>query len=51
MFDASTGEHIYLSTACLHDLHDRCRLVCKFCATECLCMCHRPKENHRVRYA
>lgn len=32
-------EHDYLSTACLHGLHDRCRLRCKFCYTECECTC------------
>ena len=33
-------EHDYLSTACHHDLHDRCRKECKFCATPCKCPCH-----------
>lgn len=33
--------HGYLSTACAHGLHDRCRLRCKFCAEPCLCLCHR----------
>lgn len=32
--------HNYLSTACLHSLHDRCILTCKFCASPCLCTCH-----------
>jgi hypothetical protein len=32
--------HGYLSTACIHDQHDNCRLVCKFCHTVCLCKCH-----------
>jgi hypothetical protein len=40
MFDAATGEHIYLSTACLHELHGRCRRTCKFCDTPCWCDCH-----------
>ena len=31
------GEHRYLSTACLHGLHDRCRKVCKFCGQPCVC--------------
>lgn len=44
--DASGGvgdplaRHAYLATACLHQLHDRCRLVCKFCNTPCNCPCH-----------
>lgn len=29
--------HAYVSTACLHGLHDRCRLVCKFCSAPCSC--------------
>lgn len=33
--------HHYLSTACFHDLHQRCRLTCKFCQVECECSCHR----------
>lgn len=33
-------EHGYLSTACEHELHDRCRLTCKFCSTACYCSCH-----------
>lgn len=37
--------HIYLSTACFHDLHDRCRLVCKFCDQPCLCLCHRTASS------
>jgi hypothetical protein len=32
--------HDYLSTACHHDLHDRCRQVCKFCDVGCRCDCH-----------
>ena len=37
--------HFYLSTACQHehenpDLHDRCRLTCKFCHTPCSCPRH-----------
>lgn len=33
-------EHGYFSTACEHDLHDRCRLKCKFCDAPCFCSCH-----------
>jgi hypothetical protein len=32
--------HFYLSTACVHELHDRCRLQCKFCEADCACGCH-----------
>ena len=32
--------HEYVSTACQHDLHDRCRKVCKFCPAPCGCTCH-----------
>lgn len=34
------ASHNYLSTACLHGLHDRCRENCKFCAAPCRCECH-----------
>jgi hypothetical protein len=27
----------YLSTACDHGLHDRCRISCKFCGSYCVC--------------
>ena len=36
----STVEHVYVSTACHHELHHRCREVCKFCPARCLCRCH-----------
>jgi hypothetical protein len=32
--------HVYTSTACHHDLHERCRRVCKFCDQPCGCACH-----------
>lgn len=35
--------HDYLSTACGHGLHDRCRLVCKYCPAKCRCECHETK--------
>lgn len=35
--------HVYISTACQHDLHPRCRRVCKFCDELCLCLCHYTK--------
>src|SRR5438105_1997448 len=36
----STNTHDYLSTACYHGLHERCRKTCKFCDTSCRCLCH-----------
>jgi hypothetical protein len=33
-------EHVYLSTACHHELHDECRKQCKFCEVDCVCDCH-----------
>lgn len=36
-----TREHDYVSTACQHRLHERCRQRCKYCDTRCLCVCHR----------
>lgn len=32
--------HKYISTACQHDLCDRCRKTCKFCNVRCICTCH-----------
>jgi hypothetical protein len=34
--------HDYTSTSCLHELHARCRLNCKFCQAGCACACHAP---------
>jgi hypothetical protein len=39
------GAHDYLSTACHHGLHARCRLTCKFCAEPCRCECHRERVS------
>lgn len=36
----AAGQHDYLSTACHHGQHDRCRKECKFCAVPCKCACH-----------
>lgn len=33
-------KHRYLSTACFHELHHRCRIRCKFCDVQCECECH-----------
>lgn len=30
----------YISTACYHELHDKCRKVCKFGKEACRCKCH-----------
>lgn len=47
----TTGDHVYLSTACWHarsdsnpDLHTACRNVCKYCPRPCGCDCH-PKAG------
>jgi hypothetical protein len=32
--------HRYVSTACQHEQHTGCRVVCKFCEQICLCHCH-----------
>lgn len=42
-FEAGTpAGHDYVSTACQHDLHARCRRVCKFCDVACRCDCGHP---------
>lgn len=33
--------HKYVSTYCVHDLHQDCRLSCKHCEAPCLCPCHK----------
>lgn len=46
------GQHIYLSTGCLHDDHAYCQAMtgmngskrpgeCKHCHARCICACHR----------
>lgn len=37
--------HFYLSTACKHTLHDRCRKTCKYCEAPCDCWCHALAED------
>lgn len=32
--------HAYCSTACLHQLHGKCRRTCKYCGEPCWCACH-----------
>lgn len=46
----STGEQVtylphYFSTSCLHDLHDQCKGVCKFCPEKCRCDCHKSEPG------
>lgn len=45
--DTMPDVHEYVSTACQHQLHERCRDVCKFCGANCRCVCHgdRPGFN------
>lgn len=38
--------HVYLSTYCLHGLHDDCKRSCKTCKSKCICTqdgCQCPK--------
>ena len=53
----AAGEHYYLSTACLHGVHDYCGSretfggkpkkphTCKFCDAQCICPCHFPPRE------
>lgn len=34
------GDHLYLSTYCLHGEHLACKAFCKICASPCVCSCH-----------
>jgi hypothetical protein len=57
MSDLPDGTHDYLSTACLHELHDYCQCdtrpdgqpkipgKCKFCDARCRCACHRLRSR------
>lgn len=47
MFQKEVDHHFYISTACHHGLHSRCRTICKFCQERCLCPCH-PKIPGRL---
>ena len=40
-----TKPHEYLSTACHHGIHSRCRGTCKFCSAQCKCPCHQKQEQ------
>lgn len=33
-------KHLYMSTACSHGRHTDCRVTCKFCREQCVCLCH-----------
>lgn len=37
--------HAYISTACQHGEHERCRRTCKFCPAECRCDCGHQSET------
>ena len=37
----STIPRHYISTACHHEQHEKCRLDCKFCDAPCRCTCHK----------
>lgn len=50
------GDHVYLSTGCLHGNHGYCQgkdgfvgpkmpAICKFCSAPCSCVCHAQKHN------
>lgn len=40
------GQHVYVSTACLHNEHEKCRISCKFCESRCVCPdCHGTPGN------
>ena len=41
--------HTYISTACQHARHKRCKVKCKFCTATCLCKCHAEHPSDRLR--
>lgn len=41
--------HDYLSTACFHGLHERCRRECKFCGVQCRCECHTAEADTKEK--
>ncbi len=43
--DLRSSSHKYISTACHHILHTKCRIICKFCESKCSCLCHNREEN------
>lgn len=40
--------HNYVSTACTHQLHLKCRRECKWCASKCNCACHMDDETPKL---
>jgi hypothetical protein len=48
MAEIAAAEHGYLSTACLHNLHNQCRKQCKFCEALCKCECHGVTDGEEV---
>ncbi|MDP8961507.1 MAG: hypothetical protein M3N32_07840 [Actinomycetota bacterium] len=34
------AQHVYVSTYCVHNAHEACRLNCKTCQAPCRCECH-----------
>lgn len=30
----------YVTEACVHDEHDVCGVLCRYCGEMCLCLCH-----------
>jgi hypothetical protein len=40
------GEHVYLSTACMHGLYDKCREWCKYCGVKCVCVESRQAHSY-----
>ena len=52
--------HLYVSTACQHAIHEYCKssegargpkkaMTCKFCSARCLCPCHEAEESEGER--
>lgn len=39
------AEHVYVSTACVHEKHEECRKACKFCGGACRCSCHAVRDE------
>lgn len=49
MHGAVSGTHRYTSTACLHEMHQDCRMLCKFCDTACVCECHHETKLTHIK--
>ena len=48
-FGGVTMRHTYISSACQHARHKRCRVKCKFCTATCLCKCHAEHPSDLLR--